>query len=99
MGGVGLAQIKNKVFLVIFTSLVHFHIALWERFGHFSDIFGIRWDFLGGTPAIYFADFGAILAIFGPLLGRKKRSFFAGKWLFGPGIRARGHVDAWGIFV
>ena len=63
-------------------------------FGHFADIFGIRWDFMG-APAIYFADFGAILAIFdhfwaifGPFLGRFFKSFFAEKWHFGPEISA-----------
>ena len=85
---------RNRLDLVTF--LVQFHIALWERFGPFSDILGIRWDFFFGAPAIYFADFGAILAtfdhfwaIFGPFLGRKKKlAFFAEKWHFGPEISA-----------
>ena len=52
---------------------------------------GISW----GTPAIYFADFGAFWgnfdhfwAIFGPFWGRKKKAFFAEKWHFGPEISA-----------
>ena len=69
-------------------------------FGDFSDIFGIRWDFL----AIYFANFGAILtifdhfwAIFGSFLGRKKKwLFFAEKWHFGPGIGPAGQNHRWG---
>ena len=72
---------------------MRFHFALWGVFGHFSDIFGIRWDFLG-TPAIYFADFGAILAIFdhfwtilGPIFFI---SFFAENWHFGPETRTAG---------
>ena len=77
--------------MAIFTVLVHFHIALWGRFWPFLGGFvGIFW----GTPAIYFADFGAILtifdhfwAIFGPFLGRKKNAFFPDFWHFGPGIR------------
>ena len=62
-------------------------------FGHFSHIFRICWDFLG-DPANYFANFGAILAIFdhfwaifGPFFGRFLGGF-AEKWHFGPGIRA-----------
>ena len=61
-------------------------------------IFPIFLGFVGiflGTPAIYFADFGAILAIFdhfwaifGQFLGRKKLAFFAEKWHFGPEIGA-----------
>ena len=68
-----------------------------------SDLVGIRWDFLG-DPAIYFADFGAILvifdhfwAIFGPFLGRKKKKgFIAEKWHFGPEIRTAGQNHRWG---
>ena len=59
--------------------------------GAFLAIFPIFWGFVGifwGTPAIYFADFGAILAIFGPLWGRKKMAFFTEKWHFGPEISA-----------
>ena len=67
--------------------------------GAFLAIFPIFLGFVGifwGTPAIYFADFGAILAIFdhfwailGPFLGRKKKlAFFAEKWHFGPEISA-----------
>ena len=61
--------------------------------GAFLAIFPIFLGFVGifwGTPAIYFADFGAILAIFdhswaifGPFL-----AFLAEKWHFGPEIRA-----------
>ena len=71
---------------------MHFHIALWDILGIFC-----------GTPANYFADFGAILAIFdhfwaafGPFLDRKKMAFFAGKWHFGPGIRAESQNRRWG---
>ena len=81
--------------MAIFTFFGAFSHFSGSVFGHFSDIFGIRWDFLG-TPAIYFVDFRAILAIFdhfwpifGPFLGRNFFwLFFAEKWHFGPGIRA-----------
>ena len=41
-----------------------------------------------GTPTNYFADLGAILAIFGHFWAGKKMGFFAEKWHFGPDIRA-----------
>ena len=49
-------------FLAIFTFLVHFHLALWA----FLAIFPIFLGFarISCPPAIYFADFGAIVAIF-----------------------------------
>ena len=54
-------QKKWPTFLLF---LVRFHFALWGRFLAIFPIFlgfvGILW----GTPANYFADFGAILAIF-----------------------------------
>ena len=75
------------LFLGIFTFLVHFHVHRGSVFGHVSDIFGIRWDFLG-TPANHFADFGGILAIFDHFWAEKKMAFVAEKWHFGPGIRA-----------
>ena len=65
--------------------------AFWAIFPIFLGFVGIFW----GTPAIYFADLGAILtifdhfwAIFAPLWGQKKNGFFAEKWHFGPEISA-----------
>ena len=58
----------------------------------FLGFVGIVW----GTPANYFADFGAILAIFdhfwaifGPFLGRKFFGFFCRKMAFWPRYKRR----------
>ena len=66
--------------------------AFWAIFPIFLRFVGIFW----GTPANYFADFGAILAIFdhfwaifGPFLGRKKIVFFCRKMAFWPRYKAQ----------
>ena len=66
--------------------------AFWAIFPIFLGFVGIFW----GTPAIYFADFGPILAIFwttfGPFLDHFWADFFLAflveKWHFGPEISA-----------
>ena len=61
--------------------------AVLAIFPIFLGFVGIFWD-----PGNYFADLGAILAIFDHFWdhfwAEKKMAFFADKWHFGPGIRA-----------
>ena len=81
------------------TFLVHFHIALGERFWPLFRYFWIHWIFLGDPRDLLRRfwgnfDLGHFWTIFGP--EKKRLFFFAEKWHFGPGIRIAGQNHRWG---
>ena len=79
-------------FLPFLLFLVYFHFALW---GAFLAIFPIFLRFVGifwGTPANYFADFGAIMAIFDHFWADFYFTFFDRKSRKPPKNKMRGCV-------
>ena len=82
-------------FWPILRFLVHFDIALWERFGPFLRYFWDSLGFSGGPPRFIspiLGQFWPFLTTFGPFLDYLWADFFlsifAEKWHFGPEISA-----------